>query len=80
MDPILTVCIIAGIALVFLFVVARIALRWAIRLAAVAALFLIVLGGAWWWFKQPAQSETKSRQSPTQSPRQSSSGTNANRR
>ena len=80
MDPTLTLCIIAGIALVFLFIVARIALRWALRLAAVAALLIIVLGGAWWWFKQPAQSETKPRQSSTQSPRQSSSGANANRR
>jgi energy-coupling factor transporter transmembrane protein EcfT len=77
MDPILTICIIAGIALVFLFIVARIALRWALRLAAVAALLFIVLGGAWWWFKQPAHSETKPRQSSTQSSPRSA---NANRR
>ena len=74
MDPILTICIVAGIALVFIFLAARAALRWAIRLAAVAALLLIVLGGAWWWFKQPAtQSENKAR--PT-----SGRGANANRR
>jgi len=77
MDPIFTICIISGIALVFIFLAARIALRWAIRLAAVAALLLIVLGGAWWWFKQPRQSETRPRQSSTQS---SPRGANANRR
>lgn len=80
MDPLLIIAILSGIALVFIFLLARIALRWALRLAAVAGLLLIVLGGAWWWFKQPTQSETKPRQSSNQSPRQSSSGANANRR
>jgi energy-coupling factor transporter transmembrane protein EcfT len=80
MDPLLIIAILSGIALVFIFVVARIAVRWALRLAAVAALLFIVLGGAWWWFKQPVQSESKSRQTSTQSPRQSSGGANANHR
>jgi hypothetical protein len=63
MDPLLIIAIIGGIALVFILVAARIALRWAIRLAAVGALMLIVLGGAWWWFnKPPTGPENKPRQ------------------
>ena len=63
MDPLLVIAIIGGIALVFLLVAARIALRWALRLAAVGALLLIVLGGAWWWFnKTPTEPEIKPRQ------------------
>ena len=74
MDPLLIIAIICGIALVFHLVAARLALRWVIRLAAIGALVLIVLGGAWWWFNQSSsQSENKPRQS-------SGRGANSNRR
>ena len=74
MDPLLIISIICGIALVFLFLAARIALRWAIRLAAIGALVLIAAGGAWWWFnKSSTEAENKPRQS-------SSRGANSNRR
>ena len=49
MDPTLTYCLLAGLGLVFLFVLVRFAFRWLIRIA-IVGLILIVLGGAVWVF------------------------------
>ena len=56
----------AGVALVLIFVVVRVALRWAVRLALMGLLLLVLLGGlAWWWLNRPSQSETSPRSTPT---------------
>jgi len=66
MDPTLLISIVAGIAVVFLVVAARVALRWIVRLVIVGLVLLLVLGGAaWFWLNQ------SSRQ-PVNKPRQTS--------
>jgi hypothetical protein len=66
MDHLFLYSILGGIALVFLVVIARVALRWAVRLALVCLLLLVVLGGAaWWWSKSVSQTETKTRPAST---------------
>ena len=51
--------ILAVVVLILCLFVAKIALRWIVRLVFVVILFLIALGGAsWWWFdqsKEPAK-------------------------
>ena len=59
---------VAGVlGLLVLVFVARLAIRWAMRLALIGFLLLIVLGGVtWWWFSQPtSQPESKPRPAPT---------------
>jgi energy-coupling factor transporter transmembrane protein EcfT len=66
MDHLFFFSILGGVAVVFLFVIARIALRWAVRFAVVCLLLLMVLGGAaWWWFKPVPQPEPKPRPAAT---------------
>jgi energy-coupling factor transporter transmembrane protein EcfT len=72
MDPVLVICIVAGIALVLLVFAARIAFRWVIRLVIVGLMLLLALGGlAWWWLNQSSrQPDNKPR--PTSNRRASS--------
>ena len=68
MDQALAYAMIAGLALVLLFLVVRFAFRWIIRLVIIALIVLIALGGtAWWWFNKPSsrQPETNVRSTPT---------------
>ncbi len=67
MDHLFLFSILGGIALVFLAVIARIALRWALRFAVVVCLlFLVALGGAaWWWSKPGVHPEPKPRPAAT---------------
>jgi energy-coupling factor transporter transmembrane protein EcfT len=66
MDHLFLFSILGGIALVFLVVIARIALRWAVRFAVVCLLLVAVLGcAAWWWFKPGSQTEPKPRPTST---------------
>ena len=56
----------AGVALALIFIVVRVALRWAVRLALVGLLLVALLGGlAWWWLNRPSQSETSPHSTPT---------------
>ena len=67
MDTTLLYSVLAGIALVLLFIVARVALRWAFRLAIICLVLLIMLGGAWFWFYEaPRQPQAKPGPTPTQ--------------
>lgn len=67
MDATLIYALLAGIALVMLFVAARFALRWAFRLAIICLILLIMLGGAWFWYNDSDdRRETKPRTAPTQ--------------
>lgn len=53
MDNLFLYCIAGGIALVLVFCVTRVAVRWIIRLTAVGLLLLAVIGGvAWWWLSR----------------------------
>jgi len=67
MDHLFLYSILGGITFVFLLVIARIALRWAFRVAVVVCLLLLVaLGGAaWWWSKPGARPEPKPRPAVT---------------
>jgi energy-coupling factor transporter transmembrane protein EcfT len=47
MDSTLAYSITAGIAIVFLFFIAKFALRWFIRIAIVAVILLVLAGVAW---------------------------------
>jgi len=55
----------AGVALVLIFIVVRVALRWAVRLAIMGLLLVALLGGLAWWLNRPSQSETSPRSTPT---------------
>ncbi|HSE24063.1 MAG TPA: hypothetical protein VLB68_20515 [Pyrinomonadaceae bacterium] len=62
MDHTFLYSILAGIALVFIIVAARVALRWLVRIALAGVLLLVVVGGlAWWWYRAPARSQTDPR-------------------
>ena len=67
MDTTLIYSLIAGVVLVLVVVMARVALRWIFKLAVIVLLLLVVLGGATWvWFNySPRQSEPKPRSTPT---------------
>lgn len=66
MDSTLVYAVAGGIALVLLFFIARLAIRWAIRLALVGLLLVTLLGGlAWWWLRRSGQSDTGPRPTPT---------------
>ena len=60
MDTTFVYAIVAGVALVLLLFVARVAIRWIIRLVLAGLLLVVVLGGvAWWWFNQsPRQTDS----------------------
>lgn len=62
MDHLLLYCLAGGIALVFIVVAARIAVRWVVRIALVGLLLSAVGGAAWWWLNQRNhQPETRPR-------------------
>jgi hypothetical protein len=63
-----TIFIIAGIILLAIFfVIARLAIRWVIRIALLGAILAALLGvaGFWWWSKQLAGKPTQNRQPAT---------------
>jgi energy-coupling factor transporter transmembrane protein EcfT len=66
MDTTLTYSLLAGFAVVLLFIVARFAMRWIFKLAVVGLLLIALGGAAWIWFNHsPRQSESKPRSTPT---------------
>jgi predicted benzoate:H+ symporter BenE len=65
-----TIFIIAGVVLLAIFIViARLAIRWAIRLAIVGVILFAIAGGGvfWWWSSRLVSkpSQTKPRPTPT---------------
>ena len=69
MDPLLIICIICGVALVLFIFLAKIALRWIVRVIIVGALLLVAIGGVtWWWLnRSAAQPDSKPRPTSTRS-------------
>ncbi len=66
MESSLVYAVVGGIALVLIFFIARLALRWAIRLVIIGLLIVAALGGvAWWWLNRTTQSDAKPRTTPT---------------
>ena len=66
METSLVYAVVGGIALVLIFFIARLAIRWAIRLVVIGLLIVAALGGvAWWWLSRTTQSDAKPRASPT---------------
>ena len=66
MEISLVYAVVGGIALVLIFFIARLAIRWAIRLAIIGLLIIAALGGvAWWWLSRTTQSDAKPRATPT---------------
>ena len=67
MDNSIVYLIAGGITLILLFFIARLALRWIIRLFLIGIILVLALGGAaWWWFSNPtAQRENKPRPAAT---------------
>ena len=66
--------IIGAVVLVLLFFVARLALRWAIRLALVGLVLIILLGGGlfWWLSTKSRTQERRDKPHPTPTRRASS--------
>jgi energy-coupling factor transporter transmembrane protein EcfT len=63
-----TIFIIAGVILLLIFfVIAKLAIRWAIRVALVGAIIAALFGAAgfWWWSNQLAGKPTQTRQPAT---------------
>ena len=68
MDSTLAYSIAGGIALVFLFLLAKFAVRWVIRLAIIAVILAALAGAAWVWFNSSSSpSDKKPRSTPTRS-------------
>jgi len=65
MDHLFLFSILGGIALVFLVVIARFALRWAVRFVVVCLLLAVLGGAAWLWSRRATQTEPKPRSSST---------------
>ncbi len=66
MEISLVYAVVGGIALVLIFFIARLAIRWAIRLIIIGLLLVAALGGvAWWWLSRTTQSDAKPRTTPT---------------
>jgi len=66
METSLVYAVVGGIALVLIFFIARLAIRWAIRLVIIGLLIVAALGGvAWWWLSRTTQSDAKARATPT---------------
>jgi len=68
-----TIFIIGGVVLLaILFLIARLAVRWAIRAAIVGIIIIAILGGGgfWWWTNRlaPAPPQNKQRAAPTRRP------------
>ena len=64
-----TIFIIAGVVLLaILFLIARLAVRWMVRLALIAVILIFLIGGGgfWWWTTRLAPTpKPKPRPSPT---------------
>ena len=63
-----TIAIIAAVVLLFIFIlIARLAVRWAIRVAIVGLVLIALLGagGFWWWSNRLIDFQTPTRQTPT---------------
>ena len=66
METSLVYAVAGGIALVIIFFIARLAIRWAIRLVIIGLLIVAALGGVgWWWLSRTTQSDAKPRATPT---------------
>lgn len=68
-----TIFIIGGVVLLaILFLIARLAVRWAIRVAIVGIILIALLGGGgfWWWTNRlaPRPPQNKQRAAPTRRP------------
>ena len=68
-----TIFIIGGVVLLaILFLIARLAVRWAIRAAIVGIIIIAILGGGgfWWWTNRlaPTPPQNKQRAAPTRRP------------
>ncbi len=60
MDHTYLYSILAGIVLVFIIVAVRVAFRWLVRIALAGIVLLVLVGGiAWWWYREPARSQTE---------------------
>ena len=62
-----TIFIIAGVVLLFIFfLIAKLAIRWAIRVAIVGIILIAVFGAAgfWWWSNRLIDDPKPSRQQP----------------
>jgi protein-S-isoprenylcysteine O-methyltransferase Ste14 len=60
-----TIFIIAGVVLLFIFIlIAKLAIRWAIRVAIVGIILIALLGagGFWWWSNRLAEDSKPARQ------------------
>ena len=71
-----TIFIIAGVVLLaILFLIARLAIRWAIRLTIVGVIIIALIGGGlfWWWTSRLAAKPTRKEQRPAPTRRASSS-------
>jgi hypothetical protein len=71
MDNTLIYSLVAGVTLVMLFVAARFALRWLLRLAIIGVIILALGGAAWVWLnysagKSKPRSSSTRRVTPTQ--------------
>jgi hypothetical protein len=65
-----TIFIIAGVVLLAIFIlIARLTIRWVVRLAIITVILMALLGGAafWWWTTRlaPVPPKSKPRPSPT---------------
>ena len=67
MDISIVYLVVGGITLILLFFIARLALRWIIRLFLIGLILVLALGGAaWWWLSNPAaQRENRPRPAAT---------------
>jgi cell division protein FtsW (lipid II flippase) len=66
MDSTLAYSIVAGVALVFLFFLAKFAIRWFIRIAIIAVILAALAGAAWVWLNYSSSPpDTKSPPTPT---------------
>jgi hypothetical protein len=66
MDTTLAYSIAAGIAIVFLFLLAKFAIKWAIRIAIIAVILAVLAGAAWVWLNTSSTPpDNKPRATPT---------------
>jgi cell division protein FtsW (lipid II flippase) len=66
MDHTLVYSVVAGITIIFLFFLAKFALRWFIRIAIVVVILLVLAGVAWVYLKSSSSStDNKPRPIPT---------------
>jgi hypothetical protein len=68
-----TIFIIAGVILFFIFIlIARLAIRWAIRIAIVGVILVAILGaGGFWWWSTRLTTKPKTNRQPSVNSRRS---------